>query len=285
MMCDYEKPVTVAIGYRFGRMTVIGKTSEKKNGFSVWRCRCDCGNEVLMDTRWIRRGTKLDCGCITKLSPAIRDLTGQRFGKLQVLEATDRRDAGGSVIWRCHCDCGKDVEVSRSQLVSGYKKSCGCLGHPPRKDYVGKRFGRLTVIAYEKKQDGQHIWRCRCDCGAETLVRQTYLQSGHTVSCGCRQNESIKDNLKLVDGTSVTILENTKARLLRTNTSGYNGVYQRSNSSKWCAQITFKGKTYYLGSYDKLEDAVQARLRGEEMYDDFLSAYYAGNPRDQMRNT
>ena len=32
----------------------------------------------------------------------------------------------------------------------------------------------------------------------------------------------------------------------------------------------FKGKCYYLGGYDKLEDAAKARARGEEMFDDFL---------------
>lgn len=36
------------------------------------------------------------------------------------------------------------------------------------------------------------------------------------------------------------------------------------------AQITFKGKTKYLGAYQKREEAVKARLRGEEIYDEFL---------------
>lgn len=269
---------TVGVGYRFGRLTVIEKTPEKKNGFPVWRCRCDCGNELLMDTRWIKRGTKLDCGCVTKISPTIRDLTDCRFGKLVVLSPTERRDQNGSVIWHCVCDCGNEVDVPGGQLTNGYKKSCGCLSHPPRKDYIGKRFGRLTVTGYAGKQDGQHLWRCRCDCGSETLVRQTYLQSGHTVSCGCRRCETIRENLRLVDGTSIIKLKAAKTRLLSSNKSGYNGVYQRKDG-KWCAQITFKGKTYYLGTYGKLVDAVQARQRGEELYDDFLSWYDGQHPK------
>lgn len=112
----------VGIGYRFGRMTVIEKTPEKKNGFPVWRCHCDCGNELLMDTRWIRRGTKLDCGCVTKISPVIRDLTGCRFGKLVVLSPTERRAQNGSVIWHCVCDCGNEVDVPGGQLTNGYKE-------------------------------------------------------------------------------------------------------------------------------------------------------------------
>ena len=50
--------------------------------------------------------------------------------------------------------------------------------------------------------------------------------------------------------------------------------YRSARSGKWQAQITFKRKTYYLGSFDKLEDAVKARKRGEEMHDVFLEWYY-----------
>lgn len=59
------------------------------------------------------------------------------------------------------------------------------------------------------------------------------------------------DNLKLCEGTSVTILEAVKHRRLPTNRSGYTGVYQHKKSGKWVAQITFKRKTYYLGAYEK----------------------------------
>ena len=44
------------------------------------------------------------------------------------------------------------------------------------------------------------------------------------------------------------------------------------------AQICFKGKTYYLGSYAKQEDAVHARRQGEEMYEEFLAWYYEQHP-------
>ena len=35
-----------------------------------------------------------------------------------------------------------------------------------------------------------------------------------------------------------------------------------------------KGKTYYLGSNADKADAIRARKRGEEMYDEFLRWYY-----------
>lgn len=264
----------IGIGYQVGNLTVDSPTDEKHSGYTVWHCKCDCGGEILLDTRYLQRGTVTDCGCITKVKPGQLNLTGRRFGRLVCIEPTAERSYKGSVVWRCRCSCGNECSATSKQLLSGYKKSCGCLGHPPLKDYIGKRFGQLTVIEYAGKRAGMHRWKCLCDCGNETIVGQTLLQNGKTKSCGCIQRVMYKENLKLVDGTSVAILEAGKNRLIATNTSGYTGVYQNKKNGKWVAQITFKKKTYYLGSYVKIEDAVKARQRGEEMHDDFLAWYY-----------
>lgn len=53
------------------------------------------------------------------------DLTGQRFGRLQVLEKTKRTK--GHLYWKCACDCGAITEVSGPNLRSSVTKSCGCL--------------------------------------------------------------------------------------------------------------------------------------------------------------
>lgn len=265
-------------GFRVGRLTVEEPTSGRKNGYTIWRCRCDCGGEILLDTRRLQRGTATDCGCETKLGPGQKDITGQRFGMLTALSPTGARDRYGSLVWHCKCDCGKEIDAPLHQLSAGYRKSCGCLSHPPLKDYAGKRFGKLTVLEYAGKKAGMHRWRCRCDCGQETVVGQTLLQSGKTKSCGCLHQTTYIHNLKLIDGTSVTILEAMRSKTLSSNTSGYTGVYQQKRTGKWVAQITFRRKTYYLGTYEKIEDAVKARRRGEEMHEDFLRWYYETHP-------
>lgn len=55
----------------------------------------------------------------------------------------------------------------------------------PVKDLTGKRFGRLTVLAYA----GASQWRCRCDCGVEANVKTYSLNKGLTQSCGCLRRE------------------------------------------------------------------------------------------------
>ena len=262
-----------------GKLTVIAVTAQRKNGYIVWKCQCACGRELFLDTRCLQRGTVLDCGCVSKVRSGQRDLTGQRFGRLVCLEPTERRSASGHTVWKCKCDCGNECFSPSDQMLSGYKKSCGCWGHPVPKALIGKRFGQLTVTEYAGKQSGMHRWKCLCDCGRETIVGQTLLQSGKTQSCGCLQTKLLIENLKLCEGTSVTVLETARKHKSKYNTSGYTGVYQNKRTGRWVAQITFRRKTYYLGSYGHIEDAVKARKRGEEMHDDFLEWYYQEHPK------
>ncbi len=316
-------------GKRFGRLLAIKPTSERQNGYVVWRCQCDCGNEILASSRSLKNGWITDCGCSRKCRKGA-DLTGQRFGRLLVLKEEEERGEDGQVRWLCQCDCGSQAVTTTGQLRAGYRKSCGCLGRPPLKSWVGRRFGSLqvvsyagkwkgkhhwhckcncgcgreldvsqsalwqghtkscksldwnkvpelvgqhfgdlTVVSYEGKKNGRHYWRCRCKCGKETVVSQSNLKNGHTLSCGHR---STPLNTKhFVDGTCI---ENIRSRKISVNnTSGVRGVYKRKQSGKWQAQITFQGKTRYLGSYEKLEDAARARAAGEELFDKFLERY------------
>lgn len=51
----------------------------------------------------------------------------------------------------------------------------------------------LTVLEYAGKQGGMHRWRCLCDCGKESIVGQTLLQSGKNKSCGCSGYPPMED--------------------------------------------------------------------------------------------
>ena len=273
-MKENERPY-IAPGFRVGKLTVTEATPERKNGYTIWLCTCDCGGTIRLDTRTLQRGTVRDCGCETVVKPGQRDIRGQRFGKLTALYPTEKRGHGGSLIWHCKCDCGGEVDAPLHQLAGGYRKSCGCLGKTAAQDMLGKQFGDLTVTAYDGNRDGSNYWRCKCKCGGETVVRQNNLLLGHTQSCGCRQRTTYIDNLKMVDGTSVVLLETARSeRLVSSNSSGYNGVYWNRRASKWAAQITFKRKTYYLGSFTRIEDAVKVRKAAEKrIYGEFLDWY------------
>ena len=130
------------------------------------------------------------------------DIVGRRFGRLIVLEYAGRKQLGKGKpehVYKVQCDCGTVKEVARRNLQNGGTISCGCHRddanglHDPD-DIVGKRFGRLTVLEYaghdENAKGHPPVYRCKCDCGKEIVVRRWCLISGQTSSCGCLQRET-----------------------------------------------------------------------------------------------
>lgn len=66
----------------------------------------------------------------------IENLIGQKFGRLTVIEPTDKRGKyTESIIWKCRCECGNICYADGAFLRNGEKRSCGCLN----KDVVAKQ--------------------------------------------------------------------------------------------------------------------------------------------------
>jgi len=55
----------------------------------------------------------------------LKDITGQKFGRLTVISKNDR--PGHLTYWNCVCDCGNTAVIAGSRLKNGNTKSCGCL--------------------------------------------------------------------------------------------------------------------------------------------------------------
>lgn len=268
-------------GVRFGHLVAVEATPERKNGYTVWRCLCDCGRTAAVPSRYLKNGWATTCGDAEcqyaredqKMRARSEDLTGQRFGKLIVKSRAEGKDHLGRTLWNCVCDCGNSIVAPTGQLNAGYRRSCGCLSRPPLKNWIGKQFGDLTVIAYDGKRSGKHWWKCRCSCGNETVVCQSNLKDGHTTSCGCHNTPYAAKHF--VDGTCVEAIRSAvrTGTIASNNSSGVRGVYKNKRTDKWCAQITFQGHTRFLGSYNTLQEAAKARQRGEEIYEEFLARY------------
>jgi hypothetical protein len=88
-------------------------------------------------------------------------------------------------------ECQRLSFPDASSVRCGTTKSCACQ-HPnditPKLDEVGKTYGRLTVIeraGHVGTAKKKIAWRCKCDCGNETVVAGNALRTGTTQSCGC----------------------------------------------------------------------------------------------------
>ncbi len=54
------------IGQTFGRLTVIDRAPNNKRGWSVWNCRCACGNSKCVSANSLKSGNTSSCGCLRK---------------------------------------------------------------------------------------------------------------------------------------------------------------------------------------------------------------------------
>lgn len=129
---------------------------------------------------------------------ATEDLAGRRFGLLEVVGFAGywvNNRGTRFAQWNCKCDCG-GVRIARAdRLKLGGVRSCGCLSrgtsdrmHARTQDLTGVVFSRLTVVSFAGYSDSGSrtaLWLCRCECGAELVVRSCNLKSGGTQSCGC----------------------------------------------------------------------------------------------------
>ena len=61
-------------------------------------------------------------------------------------------------------------------------------------DMTGRVIGRLLVIEEcGRSSRGEVLWRCRCECGNEVIVRGDSLRNENTTSCGCYNRERLAE--------------------------------------------------------------------------------------------
>ena len=224
---------------------------------------------------------------------AIRDLSGQRFGKLIVLEVDKnetKKHKGRNVYWKCLCDCGNYKSIVSGSLTNGTTKSCGCLKIQSSKDR-NKKYNTYDLsgeygIGYTSKGEEfyfdledydkikDYTWYIN-NKGYVFSAKDEILM--HRLVTNCPDNlipdhihgeksttDNRKSNLRIVNRSQNSM--NVKIR--SDNTSGITGISWDKRSNKWCVRIMVKGKNIYLGYFNKddLDKAIQARLDGEKKY-------------------
>lgn len=213
------------------------------------------------------------------------DILGKKFNRLLVLQEVEERDKHGKVLWECLCDCGKEVSVNGSSLVSGNTKSCGCyqkeIASNIKFKHGGSHSPEYRVWATMKERCNNSNSAQYKDYGGRGI---TYCQDWEDFSNFLRDmgpRPSDKHTIERVDVNGDYRKENciwTESRSLQSynrtkredNTSGRTGVFWHKPSRKWTSIIVKDKKRFNLGSYDSFDDAVKAREDAEISYYGFL---------------
>jgi len=192
--CHTNGQTEELIGKRFGKLTVtkiVGKKryfDKAKSNYKVairLLCKCDCGKDYEVYLSNLTSGAITSCLACAKIQKQEQTgFVGQKFGTLTVVKYSYENRK-----WLLRCDCGNEVYRTMSSLKNVVHKdllTCGDytkhLKKTYRKKLEGKRFGKLTVLAYVKRNN-QNVYKCQCDCGAISYRASNCLVEGKELCC------------------------------------------------------------------------------------------------------
>lgn len=120
-----SKPKVDLTGKTFGYLTPLYYLKGGK-----WHCRCQCGNEIDVDTRNLNSGHTKSCGCMKKQLIGQKltiDMSNYEDDNIKVLERDGSTNLGIAK-WKCICKhCGREFITEGANIRSGETKSCGCV--------------------------------------------------------------------------------------------------------------------------------------------------------------
>ena len=202
----------------------------------------------------------------------IKDLAGQRFGDLIVIEPAGRSPKG-AMLWRCMCrKCGNECVVEGQRLTDkkSPKKDCGCNKREKAEDLTGKTYGALTVLKRTGiDKHGNALYLCKCSmCGFEKEFPAQTIRS-KPKGCGCQQYKS--ENMKKYSELAVKAkfaktggikradiaAAKTDKAMLRSKT-GVRGVMPEKNGKTYRAAVQVSGERWVKTGFMSIESAKAA---------------------------
>jgi hypothetical protein len=200
------------------------------------------------------------------------DRTGQRFGRLVVLEQAGRT-VSKKVLWKCKCDCGNETQTDSGSLVTGNTESCGCI----LKEAITKHGGW--------KKSSYNTWRAmirRCNNpkdkdypkygGKGVSVCPEWLDyATFAKDMGEPQGDETLDRIDVYGNYEPSncrwagLTQQARNVRVRANSeTGVTGVVLYKN--RYYAKITVKKKNYYSKVFNTIEEAAAARKELERIH-------------------
>lgn len=227
-----------------------------------------------------------------------QDLTGQKFGRLTVIEQSEDwiipTTQKHIPMWHCKCECGNELNVRGADSKNGTTSSCGCLKRDihikPNKYNLSGEYGigytvdgrefyfdlddydKIRDKAWHINQQGYVVTR-KGHKGRRILLHRFIMEIEDIQDVNIivdHKNHNKVDNRK--NNIRVcTALKNGQNKKPR-NRELYTGIYKYEYNGKYKHTIKYKveirvnGIIYRLGKFDTYEDALKTRKDAEKKY-------------------
>lgn len=143
-------------GRKVGRLTVLEYAGRNNDRRALWKCKCDCGNECIKNSKYLQKTDCASCGCWEKELTGERsrlDITGERRFMLTAIKPTRIEDH--QQYWLFKCDCGNEIERKISLFHADHIKSCGCIKDSYGESMITKYLKQYNVnFTTEKRFKG-----------------------------------------------------------------------------------------------------------------------------------
>lgn len=153
-------------GERFGRLVALRRDGSTKGGQARWQCKCDCGNECVTLTAYLRSGHTQSCGCLS-VDTTTQRLT--RHGEGARGKTTAEYRAHRHIIDRCHNANSPEYQLYGARglrVCARWRASFEAF-----RDDMGRRPSDKTSIDRIDNARGYECGRADClDCGPSGAI-------------------------------------------------------------------------------------------------------------------
>lgn len=226
------------VGRKFNRLMVLEQAEDyvdkKGKHYAQWRCKCDCGNELVVSGNHLKNGNTKSCGC---LNDERRIENNKKYKKkYNIYDLSGEYGIGytssGDEFW---------FDLEDYDLIKDYCWSVNSKGY---------------IIAPSLNDDRKIIKMHRLILDCSDGYDVDHIHGKET------RYDNRKENLRIATRSQ----NNMNKGLQSNNTSNITGVSWHKGIARWQAYINIDRKRIYLGAFTNFDEAVNVRRQAEEKY-------------------